>query len=524
MKSIGPAPTLNCGNYKGGDMKISIKPTGAIVIVAVTLWFTSFAASASSADQQVAGTANVPGSVASASPTGASPDVSLTQAESAQTVPPGVISALTGGAGGPPGAQNGPLSGIGDSLAALGISPRLLLTNLYVTNPSTGVATGKSANFFTVIFGADVDLSKLVGIPNTKFHFTEAWEPPSHNTKDFTTQAGSAFTPLVPLTVTNDLIKFTLSHEFFDKRLTLEYGRMNLTDDFFVATMCAGCVASTPAITELNVPGVTKSVWGARLAYALSRHSRLGLGVVEDNTALFRSSNGWTWNTKTRTGYAGVANYLYTSDFSDERYPFKAEAGVYHSTTPYSDALYSQDGTRQSLNPMGTPLKHSGTWGFYGQGRKVVWTRQGPGGPVPENVALYGGAFVTPGVGQSYPLEAYGGVEYGGFVKNNPVALIGATVRYIQLSSRRAQFEQELSTVTGNGSDPVHRNTFAFDVHGQYGLARGVLLNGFAQYLLHPNRVHGAASEGPTKSGWMFGVALLIDLGRLTGLTRDGSP
>lgn len=506
-------------------MQISIKPTGGITVVALTLAFTSFAASASSADQQVAGTAYVPGSVASASPTGDSGNVSLTQVESAQTVPAGVISALTGSAGGPPGPQNGPLSGIGDSLAAFGISPRLLLTNLYVTNPSTGVATGNWANFFTAFVGADVDLSKLVGIPNTKFHFTQAWEPPSHNTKGFTTQAGSAFTPLVPLTVTNDLIKFTLSHDFLDKRLTLEYGRMNLTDDFFVATMCAGCVASTPAITELNVPGITKSVWGARLAYALSRHSRLGLGIVEDNTTLFRSSNGWTWNTRTRTGYAGVANYRYTSDFSDERYPFQAETGVYHSTTPYSDALYNQDGTKQSLNPMGKPLKHdSGTWGFYGQGRKVVWTRQGSGGPVPENVALYGGAFVTPGVGQSYPLEAYGGVEYGGFVKNNPVALIGATVRYIQLSRRRADFEQELSTITGNGSDPVRRNTFAFDVHGQYGLAPGVLINGFAQYLLHPNRVHGVPVEGPTKSGWMVGVALLIDLGRLTGLARGGPP
>jgi porin len=337
-------------------------------------------------------------------------------------------------------------------------------------------------------------------------------------------QTGSAFTPLVPVTARNNLIKFTLSHDFFDKRLRVEYGRMNLTDDFFVATMCAGCIVSTPAITELGVPGPTKSVWGARLAYTLSPHSRFGLGVLEDNSTLFRSSSGWDWSTKTRTGYSGVANYTYTTDFADSHHPLKAEAGIYHSTTPYSDALYNTDGSTRSLNPMGTALKHkSGTWGVYGHGRKVVWA-DGARGLVPENVAVYGGALVTPGAGQSFPLEAYGGVEYGGFLKDNPATLVGATIRYIQLSSKRAKFEQELSTVTGNGSGNVSRDTFSFDLHAQHGIAPGVLLNGFAQYILNPNRMHGGPAMGPTRSGWMFGVALLVDLGRLTGLASGGPP
>jgi porin len=418
----------------------------------------------------------------------------------------------------------GPLSAAGDALSAYGISPRLLMTNIYVTNPSTGINTGKWADYFTGFFGVDVDLQKLVSLPNTQLHFTESWEPPGHNTEKFTLQTGSAFTPLVPVTARNNLIKFTLSHDFFDKRLRVEYGRMNLTDDFFVATMCAGCIVSTPAITELGVPGPTKSVWGARLAYTLSPHSRFGLGVLEDNSTLFRSSSGWDWSTKTRTGYSGVANYTYTTDFADSHHPLKAEAGIYHSTTPYSDALYNTDGSTRSLNPMGTALKHkSGTWGVYGHGRKVVWA-DGARGLVPENVAVYGGALVTPGAGQSFPLEAYGGVEYGGFLKDNPATLVGATIRYIQLSSKRAKFEQELSTVTGNGSGNVSRDTFSFDLHAQHGIAPGVLLNGFAQYILNPNRMHGGPAMGPTRSGWMFGVALLVDLGRLTGLASGGPP
>ena len=501
-------------------MKKFAKPTGAITIAALAAGFNPVAAVAASlaASSSTESDTGPGGGTASGNR-----DVLLAQADSVVQAPVGVSSVVVDPSSMGRMPPRGPLSATGDALAAYGISPRLLMTNLYVANPSTGIDTGKRADFFTFFFGADIDLQKLVGLPNTQFHFTEAWEPPGHNTSNFTYQTGSAFTTLVPLTVTNDLIKLTLSHDFLDKRLHVEYGRMNLTDDFFVATMCAGCIVSTPAITELGVPGLTKSVWGVRLAYTLSPHSRFGLGVLEDNSTLFRSSNGWDWSTKTRTGYSGVANYTYSTNFADGRYPLKAEAGIYHSTTPYSDALYNTDGSTSALNPMGTALKHgSGTWGVYGQGRKVVWAEGG--GFVPENVAVYGGALVTPGSGQSFPLETYGGVEYGGFLKDNPATLVGSTIRYIQLSSKRATFEQQLSTVTGNGSDRVNRNTFSFDLHAQHGIVPGVLVNGFAQYLLNPNRMHGGAAMGPARSGLMFGVALLVDLGRLTGLAGGGLP
>lgn len=501
-------------------MKRFAKPMGAIAIAALASWFNPVAAVAASLAASSSAESDAAGGGGTAS---GGHDVLLTQADSVWA-PVGVSSVVVDPSSMGSIPPRGPLSATGDALGAYGISPRLLMTNLYVANPSTGIDTGKRADFFTFFFGADIDLQKLVGLPNTQFHFTEAWEPPGHNTSTFTFQSGSAFTTLVPLTVTNDLIKLTLSHDLFDKRLHVEYGRMNLTDDFFVATMCAGCIVSTPAITELGVPGLTKSVWGARLAYTLSPHSHFGLGVLEDNSTLFRDSSGWNWSTKTRTGYSGVANYIYDTNFADDRHPLKAEAGIYHSTTPYSDALYNTDGSSSALNPMGTPLKHgSGTWGFYGQGRKVVWAE--PAGRfVPENVAVYGGAFVTPGSGQSFPLEAYGGAEYGGFLKDDPVTLVGSTIRYIQLSSKRATFEQQLSTVTGNGSDRVSRHTFQFDLHAQHGIVPGVLVNGFAQYLLNPNRMHGGPAMGTTRSGWMFGVALLVDVGRLTGLTRGGPP
>ncbi|WP_199542046.1 carbohydrate porin [Paraburkholderia kururiensis] len=484
---------------------------------------------ASTASTTVAGSA--PPSAAAATP--ASSSLLQAQTETRQN-PPGVglpVPSVPPGEG--PAARQGPLAHVGDVLEEHGVSLGLLFTNAYFANPSTGISPGKSADYGALFMKATVDLDKLVGIPDTQFNITESWNRPSHNTKTYLFQTGSAFTPFPVEPESTDLVKFTLSHDLFNKRLHIEYGRMNLNDDFMVTTMCSGCVNSTMA-NVLDAPGVTKSVWGARMAYALSRNTRLGLGVIEDNTDIWQNTTGWDWRTRTRTGWTGIVNVLHETDFSETRYPLKAEAGIYHRTSPYQDALYNVDGSSQALNSSGTPLEHGrGTWGFYGQARKVVWRADEASGPVPRNVALYGGAFITPGPGQSYPIEAYGGAEYGGFLRNNPAAMVGSTVRYIRLSSERALYEQQaraaftgmLNASTGGAvpvvNEGVARNTFTFDVHGQFGLVPGVLVQGFAQYFLHPNTaVLASVSTTPIRSGWMVGMFLVVDLGRITGLSR----
>ena len=417
--------------------------------------------------------------------------------------------------------RKGPLSGIGNTLEDRGITVGIFFTNGLFSNITTGVKQGKSVDYASLYGSVNLDLQKLIGIPNTQFHITEAWEPPSHNTNLFSSQVSAGFAPFPATVTTTNLVKLTLSHDLFDKRLHIEYGRMNLIDDFMVATMCSGCYAATPLIT-VGVPPLDKSVWGARISYKLSPHARLGLGVVEDNYGLFSESTGWDWSTRTRKGWVGVGNYMYTTDFSDTKYPASAEVGVYHDTSPYTDDLRNKDGSSQATNPFGGAVMHtSGTWGFYGQARKVVWRSADVISPVPRNVAVYGGAYITPGPGHAYPIEAFAGAEYGGFLKGNPAALVGSTVRYIRLSDGRAAFEQQTSAANGLSTAGVQQNTFAFDVHAQYGIAPGVLINASAQYLLHPNRVGPfAASTGNTRSGWLVGTFLIIDIGRITGLSR----
>jgi porin len=415
--------------------------------------------------------------------------------------------------GGPP-PRMGPLSGIADTLEQHGVDLSMFLSNGHFVNRSVGVSTGHSVDYFELSFSANADLYKLIGIPNTKLHFTEVWQPPSNNTAKFSSQIATALAPFPPTQTDTSLVKLTLSHDFLDEKLHVEYGRMNLTDNFMVANMCTGCFAATPLIT-LGVPPRDRSLLGAWTSYALSPHTRLGFAAIEDNYDLQSTSNGWDWSTRTRKGWIGVANLMHKTDFSDSSHPLNAEVGVYHDTKPYVDDRsfpVPVSGPGGTVIPVTT--HESGTWGFYGQARKVVWKAAGATDPFPPNVALYGGTYITPGAGQSFPIEAYTGVEYGGFLKNNPIASVGSTWRYLRLSEGRASFERQY----GYGNNPVHRDTFAADIHGQYGLAPGVMVNASVEYFLHPNRMGNSLSEGNTRSGWLLGMFLIIDLGRISGL------
>lgn len=496
--------------------------------VIVALGFSSLAAMAAGPDPQTpAARADATGSTPSASAP-ASPDRPLdpastpgpvkgvflpAQSEAGQN-PPGVANLSVRPPLGAPPPRTGPLSGIADELEKHGVDLGLFLANGHFANPSTGVSPGKSVDYFELSMSANADLYKLIGIPNTKLHFTQTWQPPSNNTANFSSQVAAGLAPFPPTQKNSNLVKLTLSHDFLDEKLHVEYGRMNLTDDFMVANMCTGCFAATPLIT-LGVPPRDKSLWGARTSYSLSPNTRLGFAVVEDNYDLQSTSSGWIWNSGTRKGWIGVGNLMYKSDFSNSERPLNAEVGVYHGTKPYVDDRSFPapvPGPGGTLIPVVTHDR--GTWGLYGQARKVVWKESGAQGPFPPNLAIYGGAYITPGAGQAFPFEAYAGVEYGGFLKNNPIASIGTTWRYLQLSKGRAAFEQQF----GFGNRPVHRDTFAFDIHGQYGLAPGVLINTSVQYFLNPNRMGPSLSAGNTRSGWLWGVFLVVDIGRITGL------
>lgn len=422
----------------------------------------------------------------------------------------------------------GPLTGLGNQLRESGVSLGLSFINANFRNPSTGISPGNSANYGELMFNVGLDLEKIVGLPSTELNITQVVHRPSSNTDQYLFQTGSAFTPFPVLNKATDLANFTVSHRTLDGRLKLEFGRMNQTKEFMVGNMCSGCILSAQA-TVLNQPGLTKSVWGATARYALDQHRTIGLGVLEDNPDKWQKTTGWNWGHGSSIGTMGVLNYTQRHGFEDTPLPYKLETGLFHSTSKFNDPLYNTDGSSQAVNRTGTPLQHAGRSGGYVQGRKVYWRAGGPG--VPENLAAYGGMVLAPGAGESYPVEAYVGTEWSGFVPSNPLAMIGTSLRFIRLSERRALFEQQtrrgfttaMNIMSGGAApvvdEPVARNMFLLDVHGRVGVMPGVFLEGSVQYLKNPNALI-PATPNRIRSGYMTSLMLVFDFGVVSGLSR----
>ena len=429
-----------------------------------------------------------------------------------------------------PGLPPGPLTEVGNKLRDNGVSLGATLFNLNYHNPSTGIQQGQSGNYGMLFLSAGFDLGKIAGLSDTEVNVTEVWNRPAHNSDTYLFQTGSAFTPFPVVTTAWDLANLTVSHRMMDRRLKLEFGRMNLNTEFMVGNMCRGCILSAPA-TVLNEPGISKSVWGAKARYDLDPDSTVGLGVIEDNPDAWQKSNGSDWSRGRSIGYIAVANYTQRKGFGDTRHPHRLEGGLFYASAAYDDPLLNADGSSHVQNPTGQAMKHRGKWGGYFQGRKVYWSGQGGAFGTPENLAGYGGVVLSPGRGVRYSTEAYIGTEWSGFMPANPLAMIGTTARYIRMTSRQALFEQQvragfteaLNAMSG-GAVPVvdealPRNMFLFDVHGRIGVVPGVFVESYVQYLRNPNAIIPATTSR-ISNGYMFGINLLVDFGVLSGLSR----
>lgn len=436
--------------------------------------------------------------------------------------------AVPAGPGAPP-LPAGPLTDLGNRLRDAGYTLGLTMVNLNFHNPSTGITPNQYGNYGMLFMSAELDLDKLIGLWSTQFNITEVYNRPSHNESSYLFMTGSGFTPFPVITTTTDLAKLTLSHRLLDGKLRVEYGRMNLSNDFMVRTMCGGCILSAPA-TVLNAPGVSKSSWGGTVRLNLPGGRSAGLGILQHNPTHWQRTNGWHWLRGRSEGYIAIANYTRRRSFDAARYPNKLEVGAFHTSASYNDPLYNTDGSSQVQNPAGTPLRHRGrTGGGYIQGRQVLARGANRAFGPPQNLAAYGGLVVTPGASQTYPVEAYAGTEWSGFVPFNPLAMVGVSARYIQLSERRAQFEQQVRAGYTTGinmategavpvvDEPVERHMFLFDVHAQIGLLPGVFVAANLQYLKNPNALIPATTR-PIRSGFMYGITVVADIGVLSGL------
>ncbi|MBR9840861.1 MAG: carbohydrate porin [Rhodobacteraceae bacterium] len=421
-------------------------------------------------------------------------------------------------AGEPPTGFQGPLAKVGEALDRAGIELDLTYLDIYQNAPNFGFAGGSSGNFGAFIAAAKLNLNE-----HLRFNITETVNRPVHNVDNYMFEISNAFFPLPVVDSATDLTRFTIAVDSPDHRVTVEAGRLPFALDVARGKFCSGfgCVNSSKAI-NLNSPGETLSVWGAKLTYKLDPDTRLNFAIAEDNEDNWQNGNGWDWGKGKATGTYLLANLYHDENPMTTAYPLRYEVGAVYRSSPYEDALYNSGFGNPGFPVAPTVEEHDGMGMIYGQIRKTVWD-QDPLTPAGKQLTVYGGLFNTVGSGVSYPWEAYAGVEYSGFLPQNPMFTVGTTLHYIQLSKKRAAYERNARRFISGIDESQPRDTFQIDLHAWTPIGDSAFIEATAAYIINPNTtVLSDFSSARLNDDWVFGINFAWQFGKSLGLTRRG--
>lgn len=266
-----------------------------------------------------------------------------------------------------------PVVRLGQELYGAGVLPRLRYVQSFAANPVGGLSQGTDTSG-VAIFGADLDMAKLVGVPGGQVHATFAQFFGHELATDHIgtrTKVQSFYYPKKQF----ELAELTYEQSLFDKRLSFVVGRANATGSFARSTY--GCrfqnVADCPfELTQAvaGFPGFPYVNWGGTVRANPTLATYLKAGAFETNSVR-NTNSGFDWGLNHSTGYVLPFEAGYGTEYATDPYPRHFKLGGWYNSAPYNDTyLNTRDRSRALF--AGKPLVWSG-----GRGGRLPARRPG---------------------------------------------------------------------------------------------------------------------------------------------------
>ncbi len=410
-----------------------------------------------------------------------------------------------------------PIVRLGQSLNAAGILPRVRYVQSFAGNPSGGLAQGTDTSG-VVIFGADLNMEKIAGIPGAQVHTTFAQFFGHELSSDYIgsrTKVQSFYYPKKQF----ELAEFTYEQALFDKRLSFVVGRANATGSFARSTY--GCrfqnVADCPFELTQAVgafPGFPYVNWGGSVRYNPAQAFYVKAGAFETNSAR-NSNSGFAWGFEHSTGYVVPFEVGYGTEYSTDPYPRHFKIGGWYNSAPYNDPYLS---TRQRSRALfgGAPLTYSGgRRGAYALGDQVVWRPDT--GPGQRGIAVFATTGVPFDGAGLFSFQGVAGAIWTGPFPGRPADQIGVLGTYIRLSDKEDGYVNDLLRKAKSNSF-VSRNQGIFEANYNYKILEGIYLAGSLQYLVNPDPINRPTAKFAPKDALVLGLKLSINMNQLFGL------
>jgi len=387
----------------------------------------------------------------------------------------------------------------------------------FLANPTAGVNPGHTANLGAFRPAVDVDLEKLDLIPGGTVRLGLTFFGLRSDIPQIITQAGGVLTGFqtTPATQTNLLSLATYEQRFMGGRLSVEAGRTNVYNYFFLPNSLDPFThySSTVQVGG-DFPSTPYPVWGGRATYKLTPTWYAQVGAFEDNYRTATNYGSRVFATNQSSGAQILAEIGQRSEFSNDRYPSNLELGLEFNTRTGRSNL---KGTGAPAIPLLQRPNYPGGYVAYFQGLKTIY--RGPGRDVgpPQNIAVYGSFDVAADSPQPIDFDAMAGVNFTGFIPGRPFDALGIQAKYQQLSKAEGDSETLRQRILLGPGPRQRRNEFAFEAVANIQVTPAIAFRPIVQYFVNPDNYYPPAPPGRPRDGFEVGLFAVVSLGRFLG-------
>ena len=414
-----------------------------------------------------------------------------------------------------------PLADLANWLQDRGVNFRGSEIDQWAANPSGGVREGHT-NVGQFQAGLDLNLQKLVGLPDTLFHVVAyrdyGFALNVQDTGTFTKQQ-YIYKNAYPQW---HLGLFAFEWRLLGDSLDIFLGRLGSTNYYgHLVTNCqfiSGTLCGEPRIlvSEAGLSLLPSATWGTNIKFRPTPHTYIESGIFEVNPTV-QPSNGLHWSTADATGFTVPVEWAWVnSNPANTEYPFELKVGAFVSTSPLSDPFYNTRYQSRGLHG-GTALT-DGTdrYGVYSMADRVIWR---PDPNATQSLNLFGGVAQMLEQAEIMKQQIYTGLVLTAPFRTRPQDTLGLSVSEFQLTSGEQDYLRDVRLKSGgDGEQAAHQ--FDWELTYSLHLVRGVELMSSVQYMIHPDNSQIPQTKTVPGNVFAYSLGIRMDLGYATGFRR----
>jgi porin len=408
---------------------------------------------------------------------------------------------------------------LGHALLDAGILPRLRYIDAFAANPTGGLKQGAD-NSGVVIFGADMDANRILGIDGGLVHVTFAQlygHELSTDNIGSRTKVQSYYYPYKQF----ELSELTYEQSLFGDTLNLLAGRANATGEFARDTY--GCrfenVADCPLeLTQLvaGFPGFPYVNWGGRVRVrpTANLYMKAGAYEIEPNR---NKNSGFAWDTTSATGFVLPVEIGYGTTFADDAHPRNFKVGMWYNSANYTDPYLNTKNRSRALFG-GAALTHpGGRTGGYLLADQMVWRHDASS---PRGITVFGATAAPFDSSELFNFQGVLGAVWVGAFDARPADQIGVLANFLELSPKEDRY---LNGLLQKAHSPrfIPSNGMVFELNYGYRVAPGVVLQPAVQYLVNPDDINRSTAKVAPRDAFVVGVKLSVNANQILGLPEQ---